>query len=229
MNNCTYNSKKKERQGLLDMNGECTRKCEVFIAQSMKRIRISRHSGDTALCFAMKPVLTYVCTTNSHQFGLPSTTTEPTNQAGHHTPQTTTLVYIPHTRHPKAASRSTSPRLLTLPWPPCQFADPIQIVSTAVGATRFSTVVQIQRMTVCLGQGLAMNDSGHERRPTMSEREKLSVARDERNMPSSKREKHCIRVYCWAVGQNLVVRRLERRCGRAMLAMVRTAKTGVCI
>lgn len=89
--------------------------------------------------------------------------------------------------------------------------------------------VENQRMMGCLGQGLAMNDKGEERRPTINEREKLSVASEERNMPRRRREKHCMRAYCCAVGRKCVVKRLETRWGRAMLKTVRMAKTGVCI
>lgn len=34
-------------------------------------------------------------------------------------------------------------------------------------------------------------------------REKLRVAREERNMPSSRREKDVSKVYCWDVGWKL--------------------------
>ena len=50
-----------------------------------------------------------------------------------------------------------------------------------------------------LGQG-CMNVSGVLRTPTMSAREKLSVARELRNMPRRRREKERMSWYCWAVG-----------------------------
>lgn len=73
-----------------------------------------------------------------------------------------------------------------------------------------------------------IKDSGEDKRPTMREREKLSVARAERNMPSRRREKHCISVYCWSVGRNLVVMRLLMIWGRKTLAMAKMANVGVC-
>lgn len=74
-----------------------------------------------------------------------------------------------------------------------------------------------------------MNDSGEERRPTMREREKLRVASEERNIPRRRREKQCMRVYCWRVGRKLVITREEMRCGRRALRMAKRMKTGVCI
>jgi hypothetical protein len=42
--------------------------------------------------------------------------------------------------------------------------------------------------------------SGAERRPTRNAREKFRVARAERYIPNSRREKAFISVYCWFVG-----------------------------
>ena len=86
---------------------------------------------------------------------------------------------MPITSHPKAASLKKSPTALMSPF----FSTAVTIARIAGGLMNATGTDQA---TCRAGQ---MNDSGLDSNPMMRAREKFSVARDERNMPSSKREK----------------------------------------
>jgi hypothetical protein len=143
----------------------------------------------------------------------------PTSQAGHQTHQTTTGVYIPHTSQPNAASFNTSPKLSP------QKDDQAKMM--VVGATSSSSILLVHRMAAFLGHGWA-KVSGLARRPTKKAKEKLSVARDERNMPSSRRENDLVSWYscCDAL---YFVRKWEKTCGRAKFRAEKTTKAGASI
>ena len=111
--------------------------------------------------------------------GRPRTVTLPASHAGHHTHHTTTGVKVPQTSHAKAASRRIvliSSRQTT-----------VAATSTAVGATALSSAMQAKRIAGDCGHG-CIKVKGLVRRPTSSARLKLSVAREERNMPRRRRE-----------------------------------------
>jgi hypothetical protein len=72
----------------------------------------------------------------------------------------------------------------------------------------------------CAGDG-RMKLKGKENMPIRKESEKFSVASAERNMPSSRREKHFIRVKWVFVGANDFVRSVHSSAGRAMLRMLK--------
>lgn len=101
------------------------------------------------------------------------------SHAGHHTPQIMTGVYIPQTSQPKAASLRTSP-MLTLKYVETEY-------SAAVGDASWRKAAHAQRTAGWRGQG-CMKDSGLAMTPTRKAKEKLRVARAERNMPSKRRE-----------------------------------------
>lgn len=105
-----------------------------------------------------------------------------------------------------------------------QYAAPAS--KTAAGLTAFNNAKQTALAAALFGKGLT-NDNGAERRPMIIAREKLRVAREERNMPRSRREKDLMRLYCWRVGRWNVVRRLERVGGRIVLIRRKSPKRGV--
>jgi hypothetical protein len=84
---------------------------------------------------------------------------------------------MPITSHPNAASLSTSPIAVKLP---C-FKTAVAIASTTGGLKIASGIDQNLEPS-------RTKDSGVARSPTRRDREKLRVARVERNMPNSKRE-----------------------------------------
>lgn len=61
--------------------------------------------------------------------------------------------------------------------------------------------------------------NGAERRPIIRASEKFSVAREERNIPRSKREKEVSRVYCCEVGRKLRIKNSETMKGRKVFMM----------
>jgi len=70
------------------------------------------------------------------------------------------------------------------------------VYKTAVGARRFREATVAHFSPALSDANGRTNDSGEDMRPTRKASEKLSVARDERNMPSRRREKHLIRWNC---------------------------------
>jgi hypothetical protein len=86
---------------------------------------------------------------------------------------------MPQTCHPNAVSCNTLPT----PTPHAVAAE----YSTAVGAIRFNPPATAH-LTASLSKG-CVKDSGEDKRPTRKAREKLRVAREDRNMPKSRREK----------------------------------------
>ena len=118
----------------------------------------------------------------------------PATQAGHQTHHTTTHVYMPHTVHPKAASRSTSP----IPTP--AHTAPAKITTGGENATSRAADAGFkygEHVALVLGR---TKESGEESRPTAKERLKFRVARVERNIPRSNNDKEWMSVYCWSVG-----------------------------
>ena len=69
--------------------------------------------------------------------------------------------------------------------------------------------------------------SGLDRSPTMRASEKFSVARDDRNMPSSRSEKDVMSWYCCAVGLYVLVKTADKTYGSAVLKARKMAKTVV--
>lgn len=140
-------------------------------------------------------------------FGFPAMTTTPISQAGHQTHHTTIPVRMPQTLHPKAASLKTVTTGIS------QYQLPAR--TTVPGVSRLSRSPE--------SKAAGWEDIGRtklkgaERRPIIKAREKLRVARDERNMPNSRREKDVSNVYCWAVGLKLRIRILEATKGRITL------------
>lgn len=116
----------------------------------------------------------------------PKTLTMPTSQAGHHRHQTTTGVYIPQTFHPKLASFNRSAMLICQSW--------AAAYTTVGGATMLSNPAKDQRRAGFLTGWTKLN--GLDSTPTRKAREKLSVARVERHIPRTSKEKDFVSWKC---------------------------------
>ena len=120
--------------------------------------------------------------------------TQPINQAGHHTHQTTTWVHIPQTSQPKAAwVRTVSTET------PIYRQTPRRTVG---GETRLRSTrprLEIAKRNGAEPCKRATKLSGVQRSPIMNEREKLRVARVERERPRRSRENDLMRWYCWGM------------------------------
>lgn len=111
----------------------------------------------------------------------PRTITDPAIHAGHQTHQMTTGVYMPHTFHPNAAFRNTSPTSR----PKKAVAENI----TAVGDTSCNSAEDAYLAKSFLGHGCT-KVKGLASSPMKNASEKFNVARADRNMPSRSSEKH---------------------------------------
>lgn len=149
-----------------------------------------------------------------HAAGFPSMLVAPINHAGHHTHQMTICVVNPDTFQPNAASLSAwetpTPRYL-------QAAQNIE-----VGANRFSSKVAIAtwRGFPCIG---CTCDKGVAKRPISSAKEKLSVASDDKNIPSNSSENDFMSSYCCMVGLNVAAMSLLTRYGSNKFRTANTA------
>jgi hypothetical protein len=140
----------------------------------------------------------------------------PTSHAGHHKHQTTTGVYMPQTFHPKLASFNKSAILIFQTW--------AAAYNTVGGATTLSTPARDHRRAGFLTGWTKV--SGLESTPIRKAREKLRVARVDRHIPRTSREKDFVSWKCCNVGLVTSVRSLEIARGRMAEITEKTANAG---
>lgn len=146
----------------------------------------------------------------------PKTLTMPTSQAGHQRHHTTTGVYMPQTFQPKLASFNRSAILMSQIW-----AAAYKIVG---GDTTLRRPARDQRRPRFLTGWTKL--SGLESTPMRKAREKLRVARVERHMPRTRREKDFVSWKCCIVGLVTRVRRREIAKGKIAEMTENAAKVG---
>ena len=158
-------------------------------------------------------------------------TTDPANHAGHHTSQITTCVHKPWICHPRFAAVRISVTLVLV----AQVAIKVNVkgLSTASKSTTpAQTILWLtptedeweELLPGSLGIQRCTKERGTVSRPTKNAREKLRVARADRNIPSSNREKHETSVRSWRVGGRMLARRSEATCGRRKATIVEKTK-----
>ena len=136
--------------------------------------------------------------------------TQPINQAGHHTHQTTTCVHMPHTSQPNAACVRT-----VSTGTPVYQQTPKRTIGGERMFKRSGPRTDTPYRTGADPSTRLMKLSGAQRRPIMKEREKLRVARVDSDKPKRSRANDLINKYCWGTIGAEKPKPLERKPARS--------------